>query len=135
MITDSFFSTIASTRLSKVSESSKKSLNFSQVAKGRYQAELDSPEEGDYFFNIKIAQTKLPEIGINVESLGELPGAGINLEYLLKLANQSSGELNPTKLAGKELKQVESKPLHLPLIILALLLLLLEAFIRESRTS
>jgi Ca-activated chloride channel family protein len=113
----------------------KQNINFTPAAKGKYYAELELKKEDDYFFDINVGQTKLPEIGINVNMIGEISGNGINLEYLLNLAKLSGGEVNPEKIASRQLVNTDAKHLHLPLIIFGFFIVLFEAFIRESRTT
>ena len=113
----------------------KEGLTFNQIAKGKYQSEISVEDAGDYFIDLKVGETKLPEIGISIEELGEAAKKGLNFEYLLKLAKETGGEINPEKIAIKEFKNTETKPLYLPLIIAGFFLVLLEAFVRESRSA
>jgi len=114
-------------------ETSKITLN--QSKKGRFYGKIKGARPGDYKININYGGLSLPPAGITVpgDAFGEKQGQGLNVSLLGDLAHISGGSINPDPGSlSLARKTTESKQLlFIPLIILAFILLLVEAFVRE----
>ncbi len=107
-------------------------LNFKQISPGRYVSKQEIKKSGDYFLELRSNNTAFPEIGINVDKKEEK--IGLDLSYLQNLALKTSGEINPEEVNARNLSRENKIYYNLYLIISAFMFLLLDAFIRESRT-
>lgn len=92
------------------------------LSKGRCEATFESVPIGIYSVN---AGVRLAEVHVSEQV--EEKGKGINYNLLRKLAEKSGGTINPTESIS-----LEEKPLRNWLIIAALLVWLLEIFLRET---
>ena len=110
-------------------------ITLTQSKKGRFEGEIKGARPGDYKVNINYGSLSLPPAGITVpgDAFGEKQGQGVNVSLLGDLAHLSGGTINPDPSSlSLARKTTESKQLlFVPLIILAFILLLLEAFVRE----
>ncbi|MDD2942748.1 MAG: VWA domain-containing protein [bacterium] len=113
----------------------KKNLRFEQNTPGVFQATLEDIIPGDYRINASYNSAKLPQLGVSVsaEQLGETTGRGINQALLAEIARLSGGRIT---YPGQEFKGKVSKLSNTTWLagyfaIAAILLLILEAFVRE----
>lgn len=113
-----------------------KKLLFRQIKKGRYEAVLDNARPGDYRLNITYGELALPDVAITVggESFGEVPGRGLNSASLEEIAYLSGAVINPeeSQVRGSSRVSEETDYLFVPLLLLALALILLEVYLRET---
>jgi len=117
----------------------KRKINFTMIRRGLFNANIDKARAGDYRLDISYGATQLAPLAITVpgESFGEQSGKGVDFETLQLLAEATSGKLNPSASEIKT-RQRESKrswPLFTPLAILAAMLVIIEALIRELGLS
>ena len=116
-----------------------KNVIFKQEKKGRFFAELPNARPGDYRVELSYGSLKLPVMGITLEAelFGEQLDRGINVSALNKIAFATSGSINPEAkaLAAENRVLSEKRQLYIPLVILAFVLILIEAYIREIYTS
>lgn len=113
----------------------KKNLRFEQKTPGVFQATLEDIIPGDYRLKATYNSAKLPELGVSVspEQLGETTGRGINQALLAEIARLSGGRV---VYPGEEFKGTVNKLSDTTWLagyfaIAAILLLILEAFVRE----
>ena len=111
-------------------------LSFQNTTKGRFNSNLKNARPGDYKINIKYGSINLPPIAItlNGDLFREKQGQGINIQYLSDIAYKTNAIINPTpnQITGIKKTTKEQKPLYFPLAILAFLLIIIEAFVREN---
>ncbi|MBP9837091.1 MAG: VWA domain-containing protein [Proteobacteria bacterium] len=114
---------------------SSEKIEFKQEKLGKYKAKLDSVKATDYKINLTYGNVKLPQLAFNItaDSLKEFQGQGLNVSLLEKIAFLSKGKINP---GIEEILQVkksiaEEEVSILPLLILAFMLILIEALLRE----
>lgn len=112
-----------------------RALTFSEVAKGRFQARIDRGRPGDYRLEISYGTLSLPNLALTIpgDAFGESTGKGIALSALSDLAYKTGGAINPDPASIDVVAQHTEKTDHLfpPLALLAALLILAEAFMRE----
>ncbi|MCB0322197.1 MAG: VWA domain-containing protein [Bdellovibrionales bacterium] len=112
-----------------------KQIAFRVVKKGRFEAAIENGRPGDYKITIAYGELQLPPVAITLggEAFGESPGRGVNLATLEQIAYVSGGVLNPThdQVQGHERVSEETEHLLTPLVLLALLLVLFDVFLRE----
>lgn len=111
------------------------SLSFNSVGGERFRAVLDKGRSGDYRLNISCGNTSLPTLAVTIadNSFGEMIGQGVDVQKLADLAKLSGGVINPSisdVVSTKE--QVTAKQIFPPLVILVVILVILEAFVREG---
>ncbi len=110
-------------------------ISFVPGKKGRFSAAIEHGRPGDYRLNFSYGNVKFPPLAITVsaDSFGEVPGRGLNVQTLADLAYLTGGVINPSadQLSPGSRTTESSKHLFPPLVILAFVLLMLEAFIRE----
>ncbi len=110
-------------------------LEFNEQKKGRYSAKLNDALAGDYKAHIFYGNLKFPEIAFNLSpnSLGEIVGAGLNLELLENIAYLTGGKINPqAEEVLKNTRKISTKnSLITAFFILAFMLIIIEAFLRE----
>ncbi|MCC6932752.1 MAG: VWA domain-containing protein [Deltaproteobacteria bacterium] len=115
---------------------SKNTISFTQAKKGRFLANIQQAQAGDYKLNITYGKFSFPPLAINIptNAFGERQGQGLNIKLLSDLAYLTGGKINPELAELKTATSTITKktPLHPPLIILASLLIVIEAFIREK---
>lgn len=122
----------------KVEEPAKEVRNivFEQVRKGRFNGQIDNARAGDYRLDISYGSTKFPPVAFTVpeDAFGEVEGRGLNYTLLSELALGSQGVVNPSgnDIIWKVSSQEKKEYLFSPLLILAMALILLEAFLREG---
>ncbi len=113
-----------------------KKLLFRQIKKGRYEAVLDNARPGDYRLNIAYGDLAMPDVALTIggESFGEVPGRGLNTASLEEIAYLSGGVINPeeSQVRGNARISEETDYLFVPLLLLALALILLEVYLRET---
>lgn len=113
----------------------KTTLQFLPERKGRFAGVLEHGRPGDYKLEIEYGAVQLPPIAITLggDSFGEHPGKGINHQLLSELARTSGGLVNPdrTQVATTQQMKESAETLFPPLVAIALLLILIEAFVRE----
>ncbi len=113
----------------------KRQVAFRAVKKGRFEAKIDSARPGDYRLSVGYGNIKLPPVAITLEGelFGEAPGRGIDVSHLEELAFRSGGKVNPRREELLREKRVisETTQMFAPFLLLAALLLLFEAFVRE----
>ena len=102
---------------------------------GKSSAALSDVIAGRHDITLQVGDSKLPAVAIHIsgESFKEVIGRGFDLNMLYRLGEQSGGELNPTRerLMRSAKPIVTKQDLSKYLIFLALLLLLLEVYLRE----
>ena len=110
---------------------------FNASAPGRFIAEIKDASPGNYRAEVRYKETKFPPIIFTVSSelFGERQGEPINLALLSELAQLTSGKINPTveDLASRKISLKENFRLAPYLLSLALVLIIIEALIRERR--
>jgi uncharacterized membrane protein len=110
-------------------------IQFDQTKKGLFTASIADARPGTYQLSISYGALQIPPLAISVtgDMLGERQGRGLNISLLSDIAFLSGGIVNPRadqlKLSARE--SSEARSLALPLLLSALILLLVEAFIRE----
>ncbi len=113
----------------------KRSIAFETVAAGRFHSALSEGRPGDYKLSILYGKAKLPPLALTIggDAFGERPGQGILAQTLSDVAFLSGGMINPSPEQVEGLSRTIEKTEHLfiPLVVLAFLLILLEAFVRE----
>jgi hypothetical protein len=92
------------------------------LSKGRCEAVFENVPEGAYLVS---GGSKLAKIFVRKQV--EEKGNGVNVNLLRKLAEKTGGEINPSQPIS-----TQEKPLRNVLIIVALLIWLLEIFLRET---
>jgi hypothetical protein len=116
-----------------------KSIAFQPLVKGRFEATINDGRPGDYKIEISYGTLKLPPLAITLsgELFGEIPGKGINYSNLSKIAQFGNGLINPKpeQVSATSRTTLNKKELFPPLIVLAFILIILEAFIRELDSS
>lgn len=112
------------------------SLALTPTAPGRFQAAIRGAKSGDYRLNFSYGAVQLPDLALTVpgDAFGEKSAKGINVQMLSELAYLSGGRVNPTvnQIPIKGRTTEKRDQLFPPLAIAALLLLLLEVFLREG---
>ncbi|MFN8390388.1 MAG: VWA domain-containing protein [Bdellovibrionota bacterium] len=112
-----------------------KKVTFQSTKKGRFEARIENGRPGDYKLQIAYGTTKLPDIGITLggELFGEVQGRGANIALLQNLAYVSGGKINPQPNEVEAVQRISRKKeqLLMPLVLLAFVLLMFEAFLRE----
>ncbi len=110
-------------------------VNFRTTVRGRFSGELADARPGDYRLELSYGDVKFPPLAITLpgDAFGEKQGQGVNVQNLSDIAFASEGSINPTPevVTGYERTIEYTRPLHVPLIILAFVLLLAEAVVRE----
>ncbi|MCB0347148.1 MAG: hypothetical protein KDD66_18655, partial [Bdellovibrionales bacterium] len=113
----------------------KRTVAFETVAAGRFHASLSEGRPGDYKLNILYGKAKLPPLALTIsgDAFGERPGQGIHAQTLSDTAFLSGGMINPSpeQVEGLSRKIEKTEHLFIPLVVLAFLMVLLEAFVRE----
>jgi Ca-activated chloride channel homolog len=117
---------------------SKQSFTFKRREAGRYEGSLDLQDAGDYILSTILDTTPLPPVGISISAheLGEVRGQGVDTAFLNRLARDTSGVVNPSgeDLSTREAREITTPELYtLPFVILTVILLIVEVFIRERR--
>ena len=114
-----------------------KTLTFEKTAKGRFKTQYANATAGDYRLDVQYGSTKLPELAVSIpkDAFGEQEGKGIDFKELQTIAALSGGSMNPSPSALLRTQTVteEKTQLFPPLAILAFVLILLEALVRERR--
>ena len=109
---------------------------FLPLKKGRFQTIINAAQVGDYKLNISYGQLSFPPLAITIpaNAYGERVGQGIDVKTLSDIAFLTDGKINPAldELSSAAATTTEKIPLHRPLLLLAMLLILLEAFYREG---
>ena len=109
---------------------------FRPTKRGRFEARIENGRPGDYKLGISYGSLKLPPLAITIggDAFGEMRGRGVDMRTLEELATISGGQFNPNPatIKGQESVTKQTESLVLPLIILAFLLMLFEAFVREG---
>ena len=104
--------------------------------KGRFEGRIENGRPGDYKVQITYGSVKLPALALSLggELFGEVAGKGVNVPLLENLAYLTGGRINPKAQEVQGMTRVSEKQEHLfaPLAMLAFLLLILEAFVREG---
>ncbi len=112
------------------------SVPLSAAAPGRFQAVLRGARSGDYRLNFSYGAVQLPDLALTVpgDAFGEKSAKGLNIQLLSELAYLSGGRVNPTvnQIPIKGRTHEKRDRLFPPLAIAALILLMVEAFIREG---
>ena len=112
------------------------SIALTPAAPGRFQAVIRGAKSGDYRLNFSYGAVQLPDLALTVpgDAFGEKSAKGINVQLLSELAYLSGGRVNPTvaQLPLKGRTHEKRDTLFPPLAIAALLLLMLEVFLREG---
>ena len=115
-----------------------KDVVFRPIKKGRFEAIIDNGRPGDYRIDISYGDLKLPTLALTLggEAFGETPGRGLNMSSLEEIAYLSGGLINPatTQVQGKKRTAEKVEHLFPPLVLLALLLVLLDVYTRETNT-
>ena len=113
----------------------KRQILFRSVKKGRFEAKVEPARPGDYRLHVNYGAVKLPPVAVTLEGelFGESPGKGINGSLLEDLAYETGGHLNPKIEDVLRERRISRERISLfpPFLLLAALLLLLEAFVRE----
>lgn len=111
------------------------SVNFEQVAKGRYKASIADAIAGRYDLEAKIGNSKLNPVAFHLSGdlFGEKKGQGYNIPQLEKLASETGGMLNPpaAELLKEANRSITKTDLSSIFYILATILFLLEILKRE----
>lgn len=112
-----------------------RTVSLQMSRKGRFEGRLENARPGDYKIQISYRRLKLPLLGMYLdgELFGELPGRGVNVQLLESLAYSTGGRINPEPKEVQASSRVTEAREHIfiPLLALAFLLILLEAFLRE----
>ncbi|MCB0358697.1 MAG: VWA domain-containing protein, partial [Bdellovibrionales bacterium] len=113
----------------------KSTAGFVSTAPGRFIARVKNARPGDYRLAVDYGDVRLPPLALTLEGdiFGEHPGRGISVAALSDVAFLSGGQINPAPDSVPTIQRSieERRPLFLPLIAAAFLLVLLEAFVRE----
>ncbi len=113
----------------------RRQLVFQTTRKGRFEARIENGRPGDYKIEISYGKTKLPALAafLGGELFGEIPGQGVNIPVLENMAFATSGKINPAPEDVQGISRTSENEEHLfvPLALLAFILVLLEAFLRE----
>jgi len=108
---------------------------FQGTKKGRFRGVLADARPGDYRIEVAYGNIKLPPLALTISGdvFGEHPGRGLNVQNLAQIAHLSGGAINPnlSQLSTEQRHSEEVTEMFIPLLVLAALLLLFEAFIRE----
>lgn len=108
---------------------------FQEHAKGRFFATIHHGRPGDYRIEVTYGKTKFPPLALTLpaSAFGEQTGQGLNLPNLSQLATITEGTINPApeELSAPTRINTQKEPLHLPFLLAAFALILLEALIRE----
>ena len=119
----------------KTPDGTEKVIAFSQDKPGKFLSNLKGVRPGDYQIDISYGSQKFPPLGITLrgELFEEKQGEGLNIQVLNDIAHKTKGEVNPNQSADtfKKLTSKSKKSYFLPLILLAFILVLLEAIWRE----
>jgi Ca-activated chloride channel family protein len=111
-----------------------RSVSFTPVRRGHYQARLDRAMAGTYKTTVSIDDATLPEVAwtLSGELFGEVSHRKPNLSLLSEIALRTGGKLDPTPEDVRPyLKQIATRrPYSHELLVLALLFLFLEVGIR-----
>lgn len=109
---------------------------FQMNRKGRFEGRVENGRPGDYKVQITYGKVKLPALALSLggELFGEVAGKGVNVPLLENLAYLTGGRINPKPQEVQGVTRTSDKQEHLfaPLALLAFLLLILEAFVREG---
>lgn len=129
---------LAKAELEKKDTGTKKNFIIERKDSGRFEGVIDMEEAGDFFLKIDLDSKPLPNVGISISSseLGEQKGNGVNTSFLNNLARQTSGNVNPKieELKKEEIQEIPQAKVYItPFVLLALILLVIEVFIREKR--
>lgn len=113
----------------------KRTVPFETVTAGRFRSEIGEGRPGDYKLTIFYGKAKLPPLALTISgnAFGEKPGQGVHAQTLSDIAFLSGGAINPSpaQVEGLTRKLEKTEHLFVPLAVLAFLLILLEAFVRE----
>ncbi|NMC63525.1 MAG: VWA domain-containing protein [SAR324 cluster bacterium] len=116
-------------------DTSKRNLEFQNIAKNRFRSELRDPLPGKYEFTGNIGDKKLTPIAFNLsgELFGEKKERRFNIPLLEELASINGAKTNPeySEILAKQSEKIEKLDLSTHLILLAFLLLMLEIASRE----
>ena len=111
-------------------------LSFRATKRGRFEARIENSRPGDYKLNVNYGALKLPPLAVTIggELFGEVPGRGVNVQVLEELAFATGGSINPApkQVLGFERVSEHRERLFVPLLFLAFILILVEAFLREG---
>lgn len=121
-------------------DTQKQNFTFERKEAGRFEASLLLAKAGDYILSIQLDSTVLPQVGVSVSAreLGEIRGQGTDVSFLSRLARETGGTVNPSSqdLKSRERKEIVTPETYsVPFVLLSLILLIIEVFIRERRKS
>lgn len=118
----------------KDSKNEKKFFPLDKKVKGRYQGAIEISEVGDYEIELNIDGQKKFKISVLARDLGEVP-QGINFEFLSKMSKVFDASLASINFREKQdisiQEQDRSKPITFLLFCAALIVFVLEVFVRE----
>ena len=122
----------------KMPNGTNRTVPFESVAKGRFQRVVSDATAGKYEVTLQAGQKLLSPVAFVLpgDLFGETKGQGFDIPHLAHLAGQTRGILNPSpKDLKQQVYQMEKKePYQEPFLLLALLCICLDIFLREVYT-
>ncbi|MDC0358561.1 VWA domain-containing protein [Oligoflexia bacterium] len=121
--------------LVKLPDGSEKTIDFTGLSRGHYQAAVEQVIAGKYELQARLGDKPLTPVAfyLSGELFGEKKGRGFNMPVLESLAGISGGKVNPSAddVRSQVYRNVEQQDISYIFLCLALILLCVEIFRRE----